>query len=284
MMMTWLGPGRLFMDYGPIQATLTAYRDGQPLQNELEAAAAHGTAQLRELASFLPVAKLPPGEIRGLAALPEILLAMIQAVRSCGDPTLTPMAAVAGTFADFMADFLVAQGATKVMVSNGGDIALRLLPGERTRVGIVSDLHTGTCSHTLDVEAADGIGGIATSGFGGRSFSKGIASAAVVLGRTCRIADAAATLVANHTISPDPGITQILAEKLDPETDIAGHWVTASVGSLLPDTREKALENGREKARELFDQQMILGAAIFVGENWAVVPEKMTARFLLRQK
>lgn len=266
------------MDYGPIQATLTAYRAGQPLKSELEAAVAHGAAQLQELAAFLPVAKRPPGEIKGLAALPEVLVAMIQAVRSCADPTLTPMAAVAGTFADFMADFLIAQGATKVMVSNGGDIALRLLPGEQTRVGIVSDISAGTYSHLLDIDAADSIGGICTSGFGGRSFTKGIASAVVILGENCRLADAAATLVANCTTSPHPGITMVLAESIDPDTDIPGHWVTQSIDKLPEDTWIKAVANGTGKARELMAMKTIQGAAIFAGGQLAVIPEELARK------
>lgn len=277
-MFTWLAPGRLFLDYGPIQATVSAFRSGEPLHHEIEEACQLAREQLKELADCLFLAKLPPEEVKEVKKLPDILLKMMGAVKNCGDSTLTSMAAVAGTFADHMADFLVEKGATKVMVSNGGDIALRLQQGERTRVGIVSDLSTGTYSHTLDLTADDGIGGIATSGFGGRSFTKGIASAAVVFGENCRIADAAATLVANHTFSPDPEISLAMAEEYDPDTDIKGHLVTISVGELKPDTRAKALANGVKKARELIALKSIQGAALFVGPQMEIIPDCLSAR------
>ncbi len=66
------------------------------------------------------------------------------------------------------------------------------------------------------------------------SFTKGIATAAVVLGSNCRNADVCATLVGNHTFSPDPGIRQILAEEIDPAADIRGHLITAAIGQLAP--------------------------------------------------
>jgi len=272
-MITQLAPGRIYMDYGPIQATLSAWRGQKPLTEELAEAAEHAAARLGDLSAFLAVAKLPPGEIKNLAPLPEILQQMVAAVRLCREPSLTPMAAVAGTFADTMADFLVQEGATKVMVSNGGDIALRLLPGESTRVGIVSDITAGTYSHLLDITAADKIGGICTSGFGGRSFTKGIASAVVALARDCRSADAAATLIANHTTAPDPGITLVRAETIDPDTDIAGHLVTAAIGQLGPETWRQAVLNGAAKARELLEWNVVSGAAIFAGSLMTALPQ-----------
>lgn len=283
-MITWLGPGRIYMDYGPIQATLSAWQGTRPMEEELPLAAEYGGKCLGELSAFLAVAKLPPERIRNLAALPGILREMVLTVRSCQDPSLTPMAAVAGTFADTMADFLVDRGATKVMVSNGGDIALRLLPGETTRVGIVSDIAAGAYSHVLDVTSSDGIGGICTSGFGGRSFTKGIASAVVTLARNCRSADAAATLIANHTTAPDPGIHMVRAETIDPETDIPNHLVTAAIGELAPETWSNAVLNGAAKAQEFMKMQVISGAAIFAGDRMTMLPERLAGKIRLAEQ
>jgi len=283
-MFTWIGPGRLLMDYGPIQAVITAFRYEEPLGIELQDACQYASDQLKELAACLSIAKLPPGEIKEKKLLPDILLKMIDAVKICGDQTLTSMAAVAGTFADVVADFLVAKGATKVIVNNGGDIAIRMSEGESTRVGIVSDLAVGTYSHVMELTAADGIGGIATSGIGGRSFTKGIASAAVAFGPNCRMADASATLIGNHTFSPDPAIKLAPAEELDPDTDIKGHLVTVSIGELNRETAEKALANGVRKAQELMGLNIIQGAAVFICPHMAVVPNHLRVKILPHNK
>lgn len=272
-MYTWLAPGRLFLDYGPIQATVSAFRAGKPLDHEIEEACAYVEEQLKELVAYLPFARLTPDAVQETKNFPDILLKMMDAVKISGDPTLTSMATVAGTFSDKIADFLVEKGATKVMVSNGGDLAIRLSPGESTKVGIVSDINDQSFSHIITISEESPIRGIATSGFGGRSFTKGIASAAVAFGKNCREADAAATLIGNHCFSPDPSIIKIKAEELDPETDIKGHSVTLSVGDLLPGTIEKALDHGMSKVQELILNGTIFGAALFVGGKGNVLPE-----------
>ncbi|KUO49500.1 MAG: hypothetical protein APF76_10735 [Desulfitibacter sp. BRH_c19] len=272
-MYTWLEPGRLFMDYGPIQMTISAFNFEEPLNKEMEEACYYAAEQLKELASVISIAKLPSSEIREERLLPDVLKKMIKAVKECGDLTLTPMATVAGTFADKVADYIAARGATKVIVNNGGDIALRLANGESTKVGIVSDINHKSFSHIITLDSDSGIGGIATSGFRGRSLTKGIASAAVAFGRTCREADAAATLIGNYTYSDDSGIKQVLAEYLDPDTDIVGHLVTLSIGDLDPQTPSKALDNGIAKVRELVAKKSILGAAIFLNNESRIYPE-----------
>jgi ApbE superfamily uncharacterized protein (UPF0280 family) len=277
---SWLRPGLYFLDYGPMQMTLSAFCGKEPLGQEIMDAAMYAKYLLAELAPCLRVAKLPAGEIKQCPTSPEVLAMMIDAVKRCPDPSLTPMAAVAGSIADKVADFLVQRGATKVMINNGGDIALRLAEGESVKVGITSDLNSRAVSHIIEVESVSQVGGIATSGLGGRGFTKGIASAVVVLGVNCRLADACATLVANHTFSPDPEIKQVRAEKLDPDTDICGHLVTAALGRLQPKTWQQALHNGLTQAREVVEQGIIYGAVIFAGGQLAAVPERLLSRVL----
>lgn len=272
-MHTWLAPGRLFLDYGPIQATVSAFRAGEPMPQEMEEACAYAAEQLKELTDVLALAKLPPEKVKVTRGLPDILKDMMSAVSKCDDPTLTSMAAVAGTFSDRIADFLQEKGATKVMVSNGGDLAFRLKDNESVKVGIVSDIQDKSFSHVIQLGAASPIRGICTSGFGGRSFTKGIASAAVAFGRNCREADAAATLIGNHCYSTDPGIKLVRAEVIDPDTDIAGHEVTLAIGSLQPETPAKALANAMSKVSELIGKEAIIGAAVFVQGQSVFLPE-----------
>ena len=82
---------------------------------------------------------------------------------------MTPMAAVAGAIADLTVEALEGWGATKAFANNGGDIAIKLTPEESTCIGIVSCLANGKISHKLTLTGRDGIGGVATSGLGGRS-------------------------------------------------------------------------------------------------------------------
>jgi ApbE superfamily uncharacterized protein (UPF0280 family) len=67
---------------------------------------------------------------------------MLESVRAVGDARLTPMAAVAGTIADGVADFLFSRGMTKVIVNNGGDIAVRLKAPNAVRVGLREDVNS----------------------------------------------------------------------------------------------------------------------------------------------
>jgi hypothetical protein len=105
---------------------------------------------------------------------------------------------------------------------------------------------------------------VATSGLGGRSFTKGIASAATVLAENASLADAAATVIGNFTNVDDPNITRTLAEKIYPDTDIAGEWVTVEVGKLSSEKIEEALTNGLTKANSICQKGLIKGALIAV--------------------
>ena len=75
------------------------------------------------------------------------------------------------------------------------------------------------------VRAGDGVRGIATSGWRGRSFSPGIADAVTVLAPK---ADVAATMIANAVDLSHPGILRRPAR---------GHWCRAAGGGRLPCAR-----------------------------------------------
>jgi hypothetical protein len=62
----------------------------------------------------------------------------------------------------------------------------------------------------------------------------------------------------------DPNISRTLAEKIYPDTDIAGEWVTTEVGTLSQEKIEEALNNGLSKAYSIFQKRLIKGALIAV--------------------
>jgi ApbE superfamily uncharacterized protein (UPF0280 family) len=193
---------------------------------------------------------------------PEVVRRMIEATKKMEEPDLTPLAAVAGTASDVVADFIFSKGGTKIIVDNGGDIAIRLREGEGARVGIKTEIDAKHPAYLFTIDSTMGIGGVATSGLGGRSFTKGIASAATVLSETASFSDAAATVIGNFTNVEDPNITRSLAENIYPDTDIAGEWVTVKVGKLSEKKIEEALNRGLSKAYSICQKGLINGALI----------------------
>lgn len=106
--------------------------------------------------------------------------------------------------------------------------------------------------------------GVATSGLGGRSLTRGIASAATVIAETASVADAAATAVANASFVENPGVIRQLAETVDPQTDIPGIPVTVRVKNLDRGTRTRAIVQALELAQDLVKKGIILGAMVAV--------------------
>lgn len=270
-MIDTLNSNLIRLDYGPIQMNIQASYHGQPLIEYQRAAAQEAMKLLDELAKFKHIAAQPQEKIDDISGFPPVLQKMVTAVRESGDKTLTPMAAVAGSFADLVADYLVERGATKVVINNGGDIAIRLLDNESVTVGLAPALGA-TFTHVKQITAHDGIGGITTSGLGGRSFTKGIATAAVVAAASASFADACATSLGNATYVPHPNIKMVLAESIDPNIDIKGHYVVAHVGVLPQEIIEAALHNGWQKAQEWFNEGKIKGAAIFINDHGICIP------------
>jgi hypothetical protein len=104
--------------------------------------------------------------------------------------------------------------------------------------------------------------GIATSGFGGRSFTLGLADMATVIARTGAIADAAATLICNATNVETDQVKRRKAEEIDPCSDIAEEWVTVKIGELDEHLIKKALANGLTLSHTLKGGNLILDAVI----------------------
>jgi len=272
-----LSSGELFLQFGPINMVIGAWRYGKLMQKEMKKAAEIAVYHLEELSRVIDKARTPCGIAAGERDCPsqkdrpQVLAYMFDAVRQAGDPFLTPMAAVAGAIADLTVEALERWGATKAFANNGGDIAIKMTPAEKIRIGIVSSLASGKISHKLTLTGEDGIGGVATSGLGGRSLTKGIADAVVVLAYNARMADAAATYIANETFVETEEVIRVKAEELDPQTDLKGHMVTHMVYTLPPQVVTEALSRGKRCALQLLDRGVIKGAYIFVQGEMAEV-------------
>lgn len=186
---------------------------------------------------------------------------------------ITPMAAVAGAVAEEVLDALLAHGGiAKAYVNNGGDIALHLGPGHHYALGIVDRPEAPRLAATARIAAGSGIGGIATSGWRGRSFSLGIADAVTVLAGSASAADAAATIIANAVDLPGhAAISRVPACSRQADSDLGERLVTVGVGRLDTADIDWALASGRACAQSLVAARRIDAAALFLEGRVATV-------------
>jgi hypothetical protein len=263
----------VLVECGPMRLVIRAWNKKQPQIELARRAAEESISYLERIARCRPLLSRPIPDIEDLPE-DELALGMIRSTRAIGDHDLTPMAAVAGTIADAVADWLLERGLTRIIVDNGGDIAIRLARGETATVGVRPQVTSPLISHVIHLDSGRSTWGVTTSGMGGRSFTRGIASAVTVLAADASVADAAATAVANACFVEDKGIIQLPAENIDPNSDLAGINVTTEVGSLSTDKISIALNAARRKAEYLSQKDVIIGAFITL-DNVIVISKGM---------
>ena len=197
---------------------------------------------------------------------------------------ITPMAAVAGAVAEEILEAMTSVAElSKAYVNNGGDIALYLSPGERFVVGMIARPDRPSLFGTATLRSSDAVGGIATSGWRGRSFSLGIADAVTVLARRAAMADAAATIIANAVNLPEhSSIHRVPARSISPDSDLGDLLVTEYVGELSVNDVELALANGVAVAERLMSESLIHSAALRLQKVTRVVSAQTDALSLRR--
>ncbi|MCV2868005.1 UPF0280 family protein [Defluviimonas sp. WL0002] len=254
-------PGnRLHLQHGPIDLVIGA--DGPGREAAFDAAVRRFAPLLDELVAELPLLRRPWG---GPSPQGPVARRMACAVAPHARRAfITPMAAVAGAVADEVLSAMVLSGGlARAMVNNGGDIAIHLSPSQSYRAAMAGV--DAAVLGTLDIRDGDGIGGIATSGRGGRSLSLGIAQSVTVLASCAAAADAAATLIANAVDLPGhPAITRAPARDLQPDSDLGDRPVTVHVGPLGADETAAALDRGLAEASAMRAAGLIAGAALFL--------------------
>ena len=190
------------------------------------------------------------------------------------DTFLTRMAAVAGAVADEVLHAMTsATPLRRAYVNNGGDIALHLAKGERFTMAMAG-LDGGDLGR-VEINHSDGIGGIATSGQGGRSLSFGIAESVSILAKNAATADVAATLVANAVDLPNHlAIHRAPAHDLRDDTDLGDRLVVTRCDPLSTADIKTALDNGTRIARTMLARKQIHAAALFLqGHNRTLGPQ-----------
>jgi ApbE superfamily uncharacterized protein (UPF0280 family) len=254
---------RLHLQDGPIDLVVEAFGSADAVHTAYGAAAARFASVLDELCAELPTLRAPVGA--GTRATGPVARRMVAAVAPYGGETfITPMAAVAGSVGEeILSAMTAAVPLRRAYVNNGGDIALHLAPGETFRAGLVDRPDRPNLFGSAAIRAEDGIRGIATSGWRGRSFSLGIPDAVTILAGTAAAADAAATIVANAVDLPGhPAVTRVPACAVQCESDLGERLVTQHVGPLARAEVDEALGRGRACAERLIARGLVRAAAL----------------------
>ncbi|WP_428546506.1 UPF0280 family protein [Profundibacter sp.] len=261
---TMLSGNRLHLQHGPIDLVIGADGDCRlayaAARNRFETILAELVTELDELRKPIHLdSPVPAGTVAKrmhTAALPFC------------DTFLTRMAAVAGAVADEVLQAMTnATPLRRAYVNNGGDIALHLAKGQRFTMAMAG--LDGDDLGRIEINHSDGIGGIATSGQGGRSLSFGIAESVTILAKNAAMADVAATLVANAIDLPNhPAIHRAPAHDLRDDTDLGDRPVVTRCDPLSASDIASALNNGTRTARTMLASQKIYAATLFLqGQN-----------------
>ncbi len=272
-MAAWLPgrPRRLHLQHGPIDLVIQA--DGAPQA----AAAAYNRAWerfqtiLAELVGELDLLRLPLSDPDSDMAVSfprgSTARRMTMACLPYAADFITPMAAVAGSVADeILAAMRAGEALDRIYVNNGGDIALHLAPGQSLRVGLVARDDAPHLGGFAEVRAEQATRGVATSGWRGRSFSRGIADAVTILAGNAAQADAAATIVANAVNAEHLNIIRAPANSIQDDSDLGEMPVTVSVGVLPISLVRQALSAGEMVAHDLRRRGLIHAAHLVLGD------------------
>ena len=186
---------------------------------------------------------------------------------------ITPMAAVAGSIADNILKVLIDDtNIEKAYVNNGGDISFYLNENQTMKGSLAAIPNMIT-----EIKHKNSSRGIATSGWRGKSFSRGIADSVTVLANNAAIADAAATMIGNAVdIYDHPNIKKKPANFIYEDSDLNNLLVTVEVGKLTKIEIKKALKNGYQTAIEYVQKDLINTALIQLSDCFCIVQKNST--------
>jgi ApbE superfamily uncharacterized protein (UPF0280 family) len=263
--------GQLHLQHGPIDLVITAEGEPEAVERSYAAARMIFPEILPRLVEELPLLRSPIGEGR-----PQLEGAVAQRMAKACWPFrslfITPMAAVAGSVADEVAKTMTeAAPLRRLIVNNGGDIAFHLDEGQSAIAGVIARVDQPSIAGTIRVSHEDPVRGMATSGWRGRSQSRGIADAVTVLARDAAAADAAATMIANAVNAEHPAVRRAPARSLSDDSDLGDMEVTTDVGALPSGIIAAALANGAAEAKSFLADGLIWGAVLMLAGHYRVV-------------
>ena len=265
----------MFIEVGPAALVVRGEKDGSPFEFDRERVEDLVTNILSDISDCLPILKQKAYRIKKTVSLPDVARMMVEAVKVVDGASLTPMAAVAGTVADRLRDCLTTEALDFLSINNGGDISVFNPSGRAVTIGLGDIQRNRPTPYSLKIKGLTEFG-IATSGFGGRSFTLGIADVVSVIASSGARADAAATFICNCTAIPSEQVVRQRAGEIDPGSDIADELVTVQVGPLDAALVREALKKGREAAQALKRANAIVDAVLLLRDEMATTIEDNT--------
>lgn len=278
---------RLHLQHGPIDLIIDAVGAMAEVKRAFRQATIAFESVLDTLASQLPTLRRVCGVGDNAVFHGDVARRMHVAVLPYSEFQVTPMAAVAGAVADHVLSCLISDRAlNRAQVNNGGDIALYLSPASKFKIGICKAQNSTAHADTFLIKPEDGIGGVATSGWQGRSFSLGIADAVTVLASSAAVADVAATLIANAVNLPHAnGVTRAPAKSMQPDSDLGDRMVTIDVAPLSEISKKQALNAGVQCAKKLMTQGNIHSCYLHLqGQTKIVESSSYQSTFCVSQR
>ena len=256
----------MYIEVGPACIAVSGDKGGRAFEFEKEKLEGFVRDILQDVSECLPLLRQKAYRIKQTAFLPEVAKKMVEAVKIVDEATLTPMAAIAGAVADALKERCRSEELNFISINNGGDISIGNQRGRTFRVGLGDINRSAATPYVLRIAGMTDCG-IASSGFGGRSLTLGLADIVTVVADTGAIADAAATFVCNNTNAEGACVVRRRAFEIDPLTDIPEELVTISIGEINKEVVTKALDSGLSCAHRLKKLNTIHEAAIVLKGN-----------------
>ena len=255
---------RLFLQHGPINIVLEAFGDDKKLA--YWNAKKYFETLLDQL--VLDLALLKKEVVFNRKFNNKISQSMQDATERFTPSFITPMAAVAGSIADNILRVVVnGTNLEKAYVNNGGDVSFYLNENQTMKSSL-----SAIPNMVAEIKYKDKSRGIATSGWRGKSFSRGIADSVTVLADNAAVADAAATMIGNSVdIYNHPKIKKKPANKIYEDSDLNDLLITVQVGNLTKVEIKEALKNGYQTALQYVQEDLINTALIQLSEFFCIV-------------
>ena len=234
---------------------------------------------LKDLSLEIEMLKKPTHEKNNFTS--EIANTMFNSTKLFLPKFITPMASVAGSISELLLLKVVEKfNVNKIYINNGGDISLYISKNEKFDFSI-----GGKTSFVVEYADTDGFGGIATSGWKGRSFSMGIADSVTVIAEKASVADAAATIICNHIdLENSKKIKKTNASNLYEDTDLNNKLITVSVEKLTDSEIEKAVLKGKFISEYYIAKNIIKSVIINLQDNILILGHKFNIKFNKRIK
>lgn len=263
---------KLFMENGPTNIIAEAFSSKKiEIYNFI---CEYSSKFLKDLSFEIETLKKPTSKKNIFVS--EIANTMFESTQLFLPNFITPMASVAGSISELLLLKVVEKfDVNKMYINNGGDISLYINKNEKFNFSI-----GGETSFVVEYADINGFGGIATSGWKGRSFSMGIADSVTVIAEKASIADAAATIIGNHIdLKNSNKVKKTVANNLYENTDLNDKLITVSVENLTKNEIRRAISKGKNISEYYISKNLIKSVIINLQDNILILGHKFNIKF-----